>query len=93
MPNNLQFIQTQTLTNADCQALHTANNAQLIFPHKLCTFTQQGQGACMGDSGGPLTIDNEVHGIVSWGIPCARGRPDVFDRVFYHRGWIIANSS
>lgn len=27
------------------------------------------------------------------GIPCARGAPDVFDRVSSHRAWIIANAA
>lgn len=45
-----------------------------------------------GDSGGPLTIAGEVVGIVSWNIPCARGFPDAFDRVFYFRRWILDNT-
>jgi hypothetical protein len=27
-----------------------------------------------GDSGSPLTANNQVIGVVSWNIPCARGR-------------------
>lgn len=41
-----------------------------------------------GDSGGPLAADGEQIGVVSWGIPCAKGRPDVFTRVFPYRSWI-----
>lgn len=41
-----------------------------------------------GDSGGPLVADNEQIGVVSWGIPCARGRPDVFTRVYSYIDWI-----
>lgn len=85
-------MNVQTLTNVDCRALHTIINAALVFDHKICTFVGAGRGVCMGDSGGPLVVNNEVHGIVSWGIPCAVGRPDVYDRVTSHRDWIIANS-
>ncbi|GAB0090786.1 Peptidase S1, PA clan [Sergentomyia squamirostris] len=41
------------------------------------------------DSGGPLALGNAVIGIVSWGIPCARGFPDAYDRVASHRSWFL----
>lgn len=87
-PNNLQWLTTTTLTNAHCQSLHTVGNAAFVFEHKICTFTQAGQGICQGDSGGPLVANNAVIGTVSWNIPCARGFPDAFDRVAYFRSWI-----
>lgn len=43
----------------------------------MCTFTQKGEGECFGDSGGPLVHKDQVAGIVSWGHPCAVGKPDV----------------
>lgn len=89
LPNQLQQLTTTTLTNADCRARHTANNAQFVFDHKICTFRQAGQGICQGDSGGPLAAGGLVIGIVSWNIPCARGFPDAFDRVSSHRTWIL----
>ena len=46
----------------------------------------------MGDSGGPLVSQGSQAGIVSWGIPCAVGRPDVWARVSSHRDWIVANA-
>ena len=91
-PNNLQVLTTTTLTNADCQARHTVGNAAFVFDHKICTFTQAGQGICQGDSGGPLVAGGQVVGTVSWNIPCARGWPDAFDRTFYFRDWILANA-
>lgn len=80
------------MTNAACRNAHTAGNAALVFDHKICAFIGNGRGTCMGDSGGPLAHNGQVHGIVSWGIPCAVGRPDVYDRVTSHRTWIINNS-
>lgn len=41
-----------------------------------------------GDSGGPLVADSEQIGVVSWGTPCAKGRPDVFTRVYSYVDWI-----
>lgn len=91
-PNNLQVLTTTTLTNADCRARHTTNNAQFVVDSKICTFTQAGQGICQGDSGGPLVANGQLIGTVSWNIPCARGWPDAFDRTFSYRDWILANA-
>lgn len=83
---------TQTLTNQDCKSRHTAGNANSVHDSSICTFTRFGQGTCMGDSGGPLISGGQQIGIVSWGIPCGQGRPDVYTRVFSHRNWILQNS-
>jgi secreted trypsin-like serine protease len=43
----------------------------------------------MGDSGGPLvTLDGALIGIVSWGVPCGKGLPDVYTRVSPFKDWI-----
>jgi trypsin len=88
-PNNLQQLATTTLTNADCRA-RLGNNANMIFDHKICTFSQAGQGTCQGDRGGPLVANNAVIGIASWNIPCARGFPDSYERVAHFRSWILS---
>lgn len=46
----------------------------------------------MGDSGGPLVVNNQLVGAVSWGIPCARGFPDMYGRIDFVRSW-IANTA
>jgi trypsin len=88
-PNNMQWLQSTSLTNADCRARHSVANAARVFDNTICTFRQAGQGTCMGDSGGPLVAGGNVIGAVSWGIACAQGFPDVFARVSSHRPWII----
>ncbi|XP_052742302.1 chymotrypsin-2-like [Bicyclus anynana] len=57
---------------------------------EICTFHSPGRGTCNGDSGSPLvrTDRNQLIGVVSWGIPCARGAPDMFVRVSAYRTWI-----
>lgn len=57
---------------------------------QLCMYLSTERGACKGDSGSPLiTTDGKfVAGIVSYGIPCAHGSPDVYTKVFYYKSWI-----
>ena len=47
-----------------------------------------------GDSGGPMTDENEVHvGIVSWGIGCALANyPGVYAQTDYFLDWLAENS-
>ncbi|XP_059608386.1 trypsin alpha-3-like [Phlebotomus argentipes] len=87
---NLQFVNVQTHTNANCRN-NIGGNGNLIFDHKICAGGVVGQGVCTADSGGPLAVGNSAIGVVSWGIPCARGFPDVYDRISSHRNWIIGH--
>ncbi|XP_058799350.1 chymotrypsin-2-like [Phymastichus coffea] len=61
--------------------------AQITNSH-ICTKTKIEEGACKGDSGGPLVANGIQIGIVSFGQPCARGKPDVFTRVYTFLDWI-----
>ncbi|XP_034113907.1 chymotrypsin-2 [Drosophila albomicans] len=54
----------------------------------VCTLTDEGQGACHGDSGGPVVQDNVLYGLVNWGHPCAIGYPDSYASTYYYRDWI-----
>lgn len=82
-----------TLSNEDCRSRHIPLNARFVHDNTICTFGAHGNGMCMGDSGGPLVVNNRVIGAVSWGIPCAQGRPDVFARVSSHAQWIAQNTA
>ncbi|XP_046826107.1 chymotrypsin-1-like isoform X3 [Vespa crabro] len=73
----LQKVTLTTITNEDCQTYY--NNT--ILPSHLCTLEHEGVGACKGDSGSPLTYNNQLVGIFSWTKPCAVGSPDVYTRV------------
>nr|AFK64822.1 trypsin-like proteinase [Chilo suppressalis] len=59
-----------------------------VFDSMFCTFTRIGEGTCHGDSGGPVVINNQLAGLVSWGIPCAMGFPDVHTRIKPYLNWI-----
>ncbi|XP_052898875.1 chymotrypsin-2-like [Anopheles moucheti] len=86
----LQFVALRTISNDDCtQRFHSLQN-RVVTGSNLCTYSRTAQGTCMGDSGGPLVNDGELVGLVSWGIPCAVGYPDVYVRVASFRAWITA---
>ncbi|XP_059609031.1 trypsin alpha-3-like [Phlebotomus argentipes] len=86
----LQYLHTATISNQECSQ-RLPGMGHLVFDHKICAGGIQGSGTCQMDSGGPLAVGNTVVGIVSWGLECAGGTPDVYDRVSAHRTWIISN--
>lgn len=71
----------------DYEGVRNAN----IIASMICAGVA-GKGACSGDSGGPLQClqDNQwiQAGITSFGIPCARGIPEVYSRVSSFENWI-----
>ncbi|XP_018403821.1 PREDICTED: chymotrypsin-1-like [Cyphomyrmex costatus] len=85
-PNKLQEIELNVYDQDKCIQAHWGYH--MIEPSHICTFTTLGEGACHGDSGGPLVFNGVQIGIVSFGVPCALGRPDVFTRVSSFKEWI-----
>ncbi|XP_014615268.1 PREDICTED: chymotrypsin-2-like [Polistes canadensis] len=86
-PNELQHIKLRVIDQKKCATMVVITRIP-VTDSNICTLNQFGQGACHGDSGGPLINGDEQIGIVSWGIPCARNLPDVFTRVFNYLDWI-----
>lgn len=84
----LQVLNVLTLTNEDCRARHNVINSRRVHDNVICTFGASGNGMCMGDSGGPLVANGQLIGAVSWGEPCATGRPDAFARISTHIGFL-----
>ncbi len=65
--------------------------ASWLTNNMICAGAREGEDACQGDSGGPLfdlSHNNQLHGIVSWGIGCADGRSGVYTRVANYTDWI-----
>lgn len=83
----LKFDIFQTLSVQECANRLAPNK---IFTTEICAYAKVNDGACQGDSGGPLVINGVQHGITSWVIPCAVGRPDVYTRVYSFLDWIDA---
>jgi len=91
-PRVLMYTSLNFTTNEFCQE----RLAYPITENMICAMDNRGgfqRDACMGDSGGPLTVkDNRkvfsVVGIVSFGLSCASGNPGVYTRVSRFINWI-----
>ncbi|XP_075531053.1 chymotrypsin-1-like [Dermacentor variabilis] len=64
-----------------------------VHPGPAICASGKNQGACDGDSGGPLTLSNDDGrtlqvGVVSFGPPCPTSSPTVYARVSSHIKWI-----
>ncbi|XP_026315927.1 chymotrypsin-1-like [Hyposmocoma kahamanoa] len=86
IPNDLMQLELRSITYEECKEAH--KNINPVFETQVCALTHAGEGACHGDSGGPLVRELRQIGIVSWGIPCARGKPDVYTKVEAFMRWI-----
>nr|AAT81423.1 chymotrypsin precursor MDP1C [Mayetiola destructor] len=92
LPDILQFAPAKTLSPEECESEFQATiYAHYLSETNVCTVNPKGRGACHGDSGGPLiSNDKALVGIVSWGVPCAQGYPDVYTNVYLYLDWIHA---
>ncbi|KAF5287781.1 hypothetical protein FQA39_LY15717 [Lamprigera yunnana] len=81
-PIDLQYVELYKVSLSDCSSVLG------VFDTNICTSSRYGQGTCHGDSGGPLASNNKQVGIVSWGIPCGIGYPDVFTKVSAYVDWV-----
>lgn len=86
LSNKFKVAQVHVVKPAECKK----EWKEAYNPNVICT-TSDGNSACQGDSGGPLICDKKFTGIVSFGKPCATGKPDVFTSVFAYNEWIDEN--
>lgn len=84
--NALRAVSVPIIDQAQCKAWYRNS----ITDGMVCAGHEAGgRDACQNDSGGPLTVDGVLVGIVSWGVGCAQARqPGVYARVAYYRDWI-----
>ena len=84
--NILQELEgLEILSDDQCREIR---DSSLISSDMVCAGGEQGENACNGDSGGPLTVVQQdgsftLAGVVSWGnVPCAQnGEPAVYAEV------------
>ncbi|XP_055551796.1 chymotrypsin-2-like [Wyeomyia smithii] len=86
--DQLRFLTVEIITQSQCQDTFSDPYTERLADNTMCSLSPAGQGSCLGDAGGPLIYNDELVGILSWGIPCGEGMPDVFARISNHRAWI-----
>ncbi|CAL1683671.1 unnamed protein product [Lasius platythorax] len=65
-----------------------------VYSTQVCAYDPKVEkGSCHGDSGGPLTVDGKLVGLVSWARGCAStAYPTVYTRVVSYLDWIKSNA-
>ncbi|XP_063697955.1 chymotrypsin-2-like [Culicoides brevitarsis] len=87
--NVLQYLNTTIMDNEECRQAHCISKRFLyIYDNVICTKNVKMKGTCNGDSGGALVVNEKLVGVVSWGVRCGIGLPDVFTRLSEHFEWI-----
>ncbi|XP_075148317.1 chymotrypsin-2 [Haematobia irritans] len=85
-PDLLQKLDLNFVPHEEC--VEKWDNDEGVGVGHICTLTQEGEGACNGDSGGPLVHNGKLVGLVNWGAPCARGKPDMHASTVYYYDFI-----
>ncbi|XP_078079324.1 granzyme A-like isoform X1 [Mustelus asterias] len=90
LSDNLKEVNVTTINRAKCNSKNYYNNNPVITRNMLCAGDSKGgKDACQGDSGGPLICEDELQGIVSFGIKCGlRYKPGIYTRVTQYIEWI-----
>ncbi|XP_041972085.1 transmembrane protease serine 9-like [Aricia agestis] len=85
----MELLENIVISYEDCKALMRDYNLPIYETH-VCTMVGAGKGSCYGDSGGPLTqvAGKKLVGIVSEGISCGTGLPDINTSVYSYVPWI-----
>ncbi|KAK0177320.1 hypothetical protein PV328_001388 [Microctonus aethiopoides] len=87
MSPELRKVELEIIGPKQCQYLSSTQ----LWTHQICARGYPGYGTCIGDSGGPLIYNNELIGVLSYGTPCAVGKPDVFTSTYHYYHWIYRN--
>ncbi|GAB5454680.1 MAG: hypothetical protein Hens2KO_09090 [Henriciella sp.] len=89
----LLSVTLQVLENDHCQSLAgmgpTAQGELRVHDRVFCAQDPI-QKTCRGDSGGPVVLDDQLVGVVSWGKKqcTGDGKPGVYTRVSEYADWI-----
>jgi len=88
LPSQLQAVEVNITSREACNSAYAQYGG--ITVNMICAGVPQGgKDACQGDSGGPLVVDDEVVGIVSWGLSCALADyPGVYSNVATLRSFV-----
>ncbi|KAM7354829.1 trypsin delta/gamma-like protein CG30031 [Cochliomyia hominivorax] len=69
--NQLRTVRVPLVTRKRCSDMYKVDGSR-ISNTMFCAGDLKGKDACFGDSGGPAVFHNQLCGVVSWGMGCAR---------------------
>ncbi|CAK1364467.1 unnamed protein product [Cercospora beticola] len=78
----LYWVDISVVDREECKRAFAVRQND-ITDEMWCAGTKEGgKGDCSGDSGGPVTVDGVVAGVVSWSLGCASAEfPSVYAKV------------
>ncbi|XP_071535886.1 venom protease-like isoform X5 [Panulirus ornatus] len=96
LENSLKEVLVPVVNNSHCVKMYGMMHNIPVQQYHMCAgyMHGQGQGTCVGDSGGPLQCNMRdgrwyLAGVTSFGSGCAKpGFPDVYTRITYYLPWI-----
>ena len=86
LSSHLKVVNVPIIDNEKCFDIFFPFNNFGIFVDEICAGYFNFIGPNFYDSGGPLTINNRLAGVISWTLKVKA--PAVFSSVSYHRDWI-----
>ncbi|GAB1865440.1 Mite allergen Der f 3 [Camponotus japonicus] len=92
--NKLQRVNIVIADQKYCSDIY-ADMGYNVHSTQVCAYDPRVEkGSCHGDSGGPLTVDGKLVGLVSWANGCAStSYPTVYTRVPSYIDWIKLNAN
>jgi hypothetical protein len=85
-PDQIQSAYVSEVPAYECEAL--GGPYKFVIGQQICASAPLSD-SCDGDSGGPLLLNGELYGIVSWGTGCGNPtQPGVYTRAASYRDWI-----
>nr|XP_016928491.1 seminase [Drosophila suzukii] len=85
--NQLRTVRIQLIQKTTCQRAY--QNRDTLSAAAFCARSN-GRDSCTGDSGGGAIFNNQLCGIVSWGLGCADSKyPGVYTSVHRTRSFIV----
>ncbi|HET9237333.1 MAG TPA: serine protease [Oligoflexus sp.] len=85
-PDQIQSAYVNEVPAYECEAL--GGPYKFVIGQQICASAPLSD-SCDGDSGGPLLLQGQLYGIVSWGTGCGDPtQPGVYTRAASYREWI-----
>ncbi|XP_072747507.1 chymotrypsin-2-like [Anoplolepis gracilipes] len=87
--NELNVASIKIADQAYCRDMYAKHSKNIFNTHICANEPTVERGSCKGDSGGPLTVDGKLIGLVSWSHHCSdMVFPSVYTRVPSYVNWI-----